>query len=81
MRLETSVEVVEDESNEPLGECVVARDTEEIAESIDDVLGICLPSGRREEPISGGETVALGEGGEELPKCLESGIGDDILRS
>ena len=81
MRLESSVNEVVEESKEPFGECIVESDMDEIAESIEEVRGACLPSGRREEPTSGGEAAALGDGGEEFPRVLVSGKGEETLRN
>ena len=81
MRLETSDETVGRESSEPFCECEAARDTDDIAESIEEVRGPSLPSGRRDEPTRGGKTVDRGDGGDEWPRGLVSGNGDETFRS
>lgn len=62
-------------SSEALCECF------EIAESMDDVRGIGRTAGRAAvSPISG-DAVDRGEGGDELPKDLVSGRGEETFRS
>lgn len=53
----------------------------EMAESIEDVRGIDRRSGRMLLLVKGVDTVRTGDAGGEFPSELDSGTGDDILRS
>lgn len=79
IRPETSDDNVELESNDPFCECDAVRETEDMAESIEEVRGAW--PGRRGEPINGGEAVERGDGGDEWPSDKTSGRGDEMLRS
>lgn len=61
--------------------CNIPEDTVEIAESIDEVRGIGRASGRKPVLGGGGEAVDKGDGGDELPKEVPSGNGDETFRS
>ena len=56
-------------------------DSVEIAESIDDVRGICRISGRLIAPKGTGDAVDRGDGGEELPSVVCRGRGEEVFRN
>ncbi len=62
-------------------ECNVPKDIVEIAESIDEVRGIGCASGRKPVAGEGGEAVGRGDGGDDLPRGMDSGNGDETFRS
>lgn len=69
------------ESIEDLWECEVAEDIVEMAESIDEVRGIDLRSGRIAPLAKGVDAVRTGDAGGELPRDLDNGTGEEMLRS
>ncbi len=69
------------ESTDGFCACEAPKDIDEMAESMDDVRGICRPCGLSFEPTRGGDAVDRGEGGEELPRGLVSGSGEESFRS
>lgn len=80
MRLEMSGRP-EAESCDGRCECIVLRDTFEIAESMDEVRGIGRPSGRFSMPAGAGDVVDRGDGGKESPGCVACSKGDETFRS